>query len=145
MASEVPSQAKRRFKRIVLKLSGDCLAGEAGVGVDVASTEAIARELQAVVESGVQLGVVVGAGMIKSSITVSPSLISTREPGSAVTSIATGSGVFVTLSSADVPVSSESGRSSVGRWGASVSIVTFRGDDNKLMLPARSSTSAKKS
>ena len=83
-------------------------------------------------------------GATRSTITVSPSLINTREPGSAVTVSKIGSGVLVTLSRSDEPVSERSGRSSVGRWGARVSMmIGFKAGENKLRLPARSSTRVK--
>ena len=76
----------------------------------------------------------------KSSTTTSPSLISTREPASAVTVTGTSLGRFVTLSRLDEPLSSGANRSKVGRWGERVSTVMTNGCDGPLMLPARSST-----
>jgi uridylate kinase len=52
------------FKRVLLKLSGEALMGELDYGVDPRRIRAIAGEVKAVVESGVELAIVVGAGNI---------------------------------------------------------------------------------
>jgi uridylate kinase len=51
-----------RYGRVVVKLSGEALAGEAGTGVDPASLARLAEELLTVHRLGIQLGVVVGGG-----------------------------------------------------------------------------------
>src|SRR5438874_5994694 len=50
------------FKRILLKLSGEALAGTKGFGVETERIHAIAAELQEVVALGVQVAIVVGGG-----------------------------------------------------------------------------------
>jgi uridylate kinase len=52
------------FKRILLKLSGEALMGDLPHGADPTRIAAIARELKAVSERGVQIAVVVGGGNI---------------------------------------------------------------------------------
>jgi len=52
------------FKRVLLKLSGEALMGELDYGVDPRRIEAIAQEVKRVVQSGVELAIVVGAGNI---------------------------------------------------------------------------------
>jgi uridylate kinase len=52
----------RRYSRIVIKLSGQALAGPAGWGVDPASVGQLADELVAVHRLGVELAVVIGGG-----------------------------------------------------------------------------------
>ncbi len=52
------------FKRVLLKLSGEALMGELDYGVDPHRIRAIAGEVKAVVDSGVELAIVVGAGNI---------------------------------------------------------------------------------
>ncbi len=52
------------FKRVLLKLSGEALMGRLDYGVDPNRIRAIAREVKAVVDSGVELAIVVGAGNI---------------------------------------------------------------------------------
>lgn len=50
------------FKRILLKLSGEALAGSQGFGVDVARIHQMAAELQEVHALGVEIAIVVGGG-----------------------------------------------------------------------------------
>jgi uridylate kinase len=51
-----------RYRRVVLKLSGEALAGPGGSGVDPASLAHVAREILSVHDLGVQIAVVVGGG-----------------------------------------------------------------------------------
>jgi uridylate kinase len=51
-----------RYRRVVVKLSGEALAGEAGSGVDPASLARVAGEVLSLSEIGVQVAVVVGGG-----------------------------------------------------------------------------------
>ena len=53
-----------RYKRILLKLSGEILAGPAGYGLDEDVLHGIAAEIAGVHRSGVQIGVVLGGGNI---------------------------------------------------------------------------------
>jgi uridylate kinase len=51
-----------RFKRVVVKVSGEALSGEAGWGVDPDAVDQVATQILDVHELGVQIGVVVGGG-----------------------------------------------------------------------------------
>ena len=51
-----------KYKRILLKLSGEALAGKNGTGVDVETVGAICDKIKEVVEMGVQVAIVVGGG-----------------------------------------------------------------------------------
>jgi uridylate kinase len=53
-----------KYKRILLKLSGEALMGGREFGIDPATVESIARQLKRIVESGIQVAVVVGGGNI---------------------------------------------------------------------------------
>jgi uridylate kinase len=53
-----------KYKRILLKLSGEALAGPSGIGIDVSEAEAIAKRVKEVHELGVEVAVVIGAGNI---------------------------------------------------------------------------------
>src|ERR1700741_5552375 len=53
---------KGMYKRIVLKLSGEALAGPKGFGLDTDKIAAITEELADVHALGVEIGVVVGGG-----------------------------------------------------------------------------------
>jgi uridylate kinase len=52
------------YKRILLKLSGEALAGTATFGIDADRVRALGREVADVAAAGVQVGVVVGGGNI---------------------------------------------------------------------------------
>src|ERR1039458_9946413 len=52
------------FKRILLKLSGEVLAGGASFGIDAERVKSLAREVADVAAAGVQIGIVVGGGNI---------------------------------------------------------------------------------
>jgi uridylate kinase len=54
--------APTRYHRVVLKLSGEVLAGEQGFGIDQAVVARIAGEVREVAATGVQVAVVVGGG-----------------------------------------------------------------------------------
>lgn len=56
--------ARKSYRRVLLKLSGESLAGDQGYGIDPATINAIAAEIKAVVEAGVQLALVIGGGNI---------------------------------------------------------------------------------
>ncbi|HET6822270.1 MAG TPA: UMP kinase [Anaerolineales bacterium] len=51
-----------KYKRILLKLSGEALAGKSGFGIDVDEVEAIAIRVKEVFEMGVEVSIVIGAG-----------------------------------------------------------------------------------
>jgi len=51
-----------RYGRILLKLSGEVLAGDGSFGVDPERVKALAVEVAEVAQSGVQIGLVVGGG-----------------------------------------------------------------------------------
>ncbi|WIF94669.1 UMP kinase [Caminicella sporogenes] len=51
-----------KYKRIILKLSGEALAGEKGFGIDQTTIELIAKQIKEITELGVQVAVVVGGG-----------------------------------------------------------------------------------
>ncbi|MCO4760401.1 MAG: UMP kinase [Myxococcales bacterium] len=52
------------YRRILLKLSGEALAGTAGFGIDPPTLERIAREVKAVQQMGVEVAIVIGGGNI---------------------------------------------------------------------------------
>lgn len=51
-----------KYRRIILKLSGEALAGDKGFGIDQEVVNLIARQTKEVVDMGVQVAVVVGGG-----------------------------------------------------------------------------------
>ena len=54
--------ADLKYKRVLLKLSGEALAGEAKSGLDVNVLDNICNQIKKLVELGVQVGIVVGGG-----------------------------------------------------------------------------------
>jgi len=53
-----------RYRRILLKLSGEALQGSATYGIDFSTLEAIARQVATVAARGVEVGLVIGGGNI---------------------------------------------------------------------------------
>jgi len=53
-----------KYKRIMLKLSGEALMGEDSFGINRRAIEGIVSEIDAVVRMGVEIGVVIGGGNI---------------------------------------------------------------------------------
>ncbi|MFC7061180.1 UMP kinase [Halobacillus seohaensis] len=53
-----------RYRRIVLKLSGEALSGEDGFGIEPSIIHSISRQVKEVAELGVEIAVVVGGGNI---------------------------------------------------------------------------------
>ncbi|MDT8716430.1 UMP kinase [Clostridium sp. 19966] len=53
-----------KYKRIMLKLSGESLCGEQGFGIDFDVTNRIAQEIKELVDMGIEVGAVVGGGNI---------------------------------------------------------------------------------
>nr|WP_207652838.1 UMP kinase [Anaeromicrobium sediminis] len=51
-----------KYKRIILKLSGEALAGENGFGIDGNTVSAIAKQVKELQELGVEVAIVVGGG-----------------------------------------------------------------------------------
>ena len=56
--------SKPVYGRVLLKLSGEILAGERGFGVDPVKAKALADEVKSVRDLGVEVGVVIGGGNI---------------------------------------------------------------------------------
>ena len=56
--------SRQSFTRVLLKLSGESLAGEQGYGIDPNTITTIAKEIKEVVDQGVQLSLVIGGGNI---------------------------------------------------------------------------------
>lgn len=61
--------AKPIYNRVVLKLSGEALAGESGFGISPKIMKDIAKEIKEVHELGVQIAIVVGGGNIWRGVT----------------------------------------------------------------------------
>ena len=53
-----------RYRRIVLKLSGEALSGDRGFGIEPAIIQSIARQVKEVAQLGIEIAIVVGGGNI---------------------------------------------------------------------------------
>lgn len=51
-----------KYKRVILKLSGEALAGEKGFGIDETTVTAVAQQVKSVRDLGVEVAVVIGGG-----------------------------------------------------------------------------------
>ena len=58
------SQPSLRYKRLLLKLSGEALMGQGAYGIDMAVCNRLARDVREAVEAGTEIAVVVGGGNI---------------------------------------------------------------------------------
>jgi uridylate kinase len=58
-----------KYKRILLKLSGEALCGDQGYGIEPATVQAVAEEIKEVVALGVEVGIVIGGGNIFRGLT----------------------------------------------------------------------------
>ena len=53
-----------RYKRILLKLSGEALTGDTGYGIDIATLRNFGQQIRQVMDTGVELAIVVGGGNV---------------------------------------------------------------------------------
>jgi len=58
------TMAQAKFQRIVLKLSGEALAGEQGFGINPTVIKSVSKQVKELTELGVEVAVVVGGGNI---------------------------------------------------------------------------------
>ena len=66
-----PSEKRPRFKRILLKLSGEALMGDGKYGISPKTLQQIAGEVKDVIELGVEVGIVIGGGNIFRGVSAS--------------------------------------------------------------------------
>jgi len=69
-----------RFRRTLLKLSGEALLGAREYGIDSKTVHAIGEEVLAVHETGTELAVVVGAGNIYRGMAAAAEGMAARPP-----------------------------------------------------------------
>ncbi|MBZ0149187.1 MAG: UMP kinase, partial [Pseudorhodoplanes sp.] len=75
-------------RRVIVKLSGEALAGHQGAGIDQATIERVAADLVAAQKLGIAIGVVVGGGNIFRGVEVSARGVS-RQTGDMMGMLAT--------------------------------------------------------
>jgi uridylate kinase len=64
MSGSTTQDGSSRWKRVLLKVSGEALMGDQGYGIHPPTVERIAKEIAAVHETGVEIGLVIGGGNI---------------------------------------------------------------------------------
>ncbi|SVB07008.1 uncharacterized protein METZ01_LOCUS159862, partial [marine metagenome] len=52
------------YRRVLLKLSGEVLAGEQGFGIDPSRASYLANEVKSIHDLGIDIGLIIGAGNI---------------------------------------------------------------------------------
>ena len=63
-----------KYKRVLLKLSGEVLAGDQGFGLNFRAIESMCRQIAQVAEDGIQIGLVVGGVEVENIGTTSKTL-----------------------------------------------------------------------
>lgn len=56
------SQPKLKYKRILLKFSGEALMGKSQFGIDPSVLDSLARDIAELIHMGVEVGLVLGGG-----------------------------------------------------------------------------------
>jgi len=78
-----------KYKRVLLKVSGEALLGEQEFGIDYKPVEMMAHEIETILEQGVQVAVVVGGGNIFRGMKNSAKLGMDRASGDYIGMLAT--------------------------------------------------------
>ena len=78
-----------RKRRILVKFSGEALAGDSGFGIDNAVLKFIAKQIKELVENGIQVGIVIGGGNIIRGVSAARDGIIKRTSGDHMGMLAT--------------------------------------------------------
>ena len=76
-------------KRVLVKFSGEALAGEDGHGIDTKILKYIAQEIKSLVDAGIEVGIVIGGGNIIRGVTAAQDGIIKRTSGDYMGMLAT--------------------------------------------------------
>lgn len=76
-------------KRVLVKFSGEALAGEAGHGIDTQILNYISQEIKSLVNAGIEVGIVIGGGNIIRGVTAAQDGIIKRTSGDYMGMLAT--------------------------------------------------------
>ena len=76
-------------KRVLVKFSGEALAGEEGYGIDTSILKFIAHEIKSLVDNGIDVAIVVGGGNIIRGVTAAKDGIIKRTSGDYMGMLAT--------------------------------------------------------
>ncbi len=77
------------YKRVLVKFSGEALAGEAGHGIDTKILKFISQEIKSLVDAGIEVGIVIGGGNIIRGVTAAQDGIIKRTSGDYMGMLAT--------------------------------------------------------
>jgi len=80
---------EKKRKRVLVKFSGEALAGENGFGIDTSILKFIASEIKSMVEHGVEVGIVIGGGNIIRGVSAAKDGIIKRTSGDYMGMLAT--------------------------------------------------------
>lgn len=76
-------------KRVLVKFSGEALAGDVGHGIDTQILKYIANEIKSLVDAGIEVGIVIGGGNIIRGVTAAQDGIIRRTAGDYMGMLAT--------------------------------------------------------
>ncbi|WQW73031.1 UMP kinase [Helicobacter pylori] len=82
-------QAKIKNKRVLVKFSGEALAGDNQFGIDIHVLDHIAKEIKSLVENGIEVGIVIGGGNIIRGVSAAQGGIIRRTSGDYMGMLAT--------------------------------------------------------
>ncbi len=77
------------YKRVLVKFSGEALAGEKGYGIDIDVLQYIAKEIEGVHKEGIEIGIVIGGGNIIRGVAASKGGVIGRTSGDYMGMLAT--------------------------------------------------------
>ena len=80
---------QRVKNRVLIKFSGEALAGDSGYGIDTKILNYISQEIKSLVDAGVEVGIVIGGGNIIRGVTAAADGIIKRTSGDYVGMLAT--------------------------------------------------------
>ncbi|WP_217620380.1 UMP kinase [Helicobacter pylori] len=82
-------QAKIKNKRVLVKFSGEALAGDNQFGIDIHVLDDIAKEIKSLVENAIEVGIVIGGGNIIRGVSAAQGGIIRRTSGDYMGMLAT--------------------------------------------------------
>ncbi|MCQ2710083.1 UMP kinase [Helicobacter pylori] len=82
-------QAKIKNKRVLVKFSGEALAGDNQFGIDIHILDHIAKEIRSLVENDIEVGIVIGGGNIIRGVSAAQGGIIRRTSGDYMGMLAT--------------------------------------------------------
>ncbi|MGX2985037.1 UMP kinase [Helicobacter sp. 23-1048] len=79
----------KKYNRVLVKFSGEALAGKSGFGIDVSILEYIAKEIKELKDAGLEIGLVIGGGNIIRGLSASQGGLIRRTSGDYMGMLAT--------------------------------------------------------